>query len=176
MKKIKFLLVLIVSIILLSPQGFAWGIAAEETASNGSVMAVFAKYEGIDGESRDRDHDGWLNVVLYEHKKAGPNRRLEIMNVTVRKDKSAPALASAFREKKVFSTVKIDDVSSPGNYMRYELKNVMITSMHGTRNLNRTDMVLNFEEIKVTYNERASSGRTKSTLRYSWKVEKGESD
>jgi len=33
---------------------------------------------------------------------------------------------------------------------------------------------LNFEEIKVTYTENDSAGKSKGNVEYSWKVEEGE--
>jgi len=33
---------------------------------------------------------------------------------------------------------------------------------------------LNFEEIKVTYTENDSTGKSKGNVEYSWKVEEGE--
>ena len=37
------------------------------------------------------------------------------------------------------------------------------------------ELSLNFEEIKVTYTECDSSGKSKGNIEYSWKVEEGES-
>ena len=90
-----------------------------------------------------------------------------------------------------------------GTFYAYELKNVMITNYKVTASnplayaliapapdttmpstgpfiVQAVDapieeLSLNFEEIKVTYTECDSSGKSKGNIEYSWKVEEGES-
>ncbi len=65
----------------------------------------------------------------------------------------------------------VDVVNTRTSYLRYELKNVLITSLRkgGTRNAPTDDFSLNFEEIKVTYVEKDAAGRPATDLRYTWK-------
>ncbi len=154
MKKITFLLIFVLAFILLSSQAFG---------------AAYIKFDSVDGEADDVNHQGWIEVHSFEHQKAGPNRRLEMLRVTLVKDGAATALASAYRNKKVFASVKIDDVSSPSAYYRYELTNVMVTSYQEPGANNQFDLVLNFEEIKVTYTKIDSAGKRKDTVKYEWK-------
>ncbi len=163
MKKLTLFLIFAMSIIFLSPQGFALAITEGEASGVG-----FMKLDQVEGEAQDPDHTGWIVVLSLDHQKAGPNRRLEIMNLTVRNDSSAPALAAAFREKKVFASAIIDKPMSRATYFRYELKNVMVTSYQTAASANLGDIVvLNFEEIKVTYTE-DSAGKRKDTVVHEW--------
>jgi type VI protein secretion system component Hcp len=62
-------------------------------------------------------------------------------------------------------------------YYKYELTNVMVTSysISGTGDdIPMEDFSLNYEEIKVTYTENDSAGKSKGNVEYSWKVEEGE--
>jgi len=90
-----------------------------------------------------------------------------------------------------------------GTFYAYELKNVLITAYKVTGSnplayalitpapdailpysgpfivqavdAPMEEMSLNFEEIKVTYTECDSTGKSKGNIEYSWKVEEGES-
>jgi type VI protein secretion system component Hcp len=63
-------------------------------------------------------------------------------------------------------------------YLRYELKNVMVTSYQSTVDacgLAYDNLTLNSEEVKVTYTEIDDEGYSKGNVEWSWKVEEGES-
>ena len=64
-------------------------------------------------------------------------------------------------------------------YYRYELKNAQITHYQIGADTDgdgvpEIDMSLNFEEIKVTYTECDSEGKSKGNVEMTWKVEEGE--
>nr|WP_299162283.1 type VI secretion system tube protein Hcp [Accumulibacter sp.] len=64
-------------------------------------------------------------------------------------------------------------------YLRYELKNVMVTSIQVSASGNDEDgpprVVIgnNFEKVTVTYTEYDNAGGKKGDIEYSWKVAKG---
>ncbi|MEL6106326.1 MAG: type VI secretion system tube protein Hcp [Planctomycetota bacterium] len=160
-------------------------------------MAAYIKFDGIDGECKDKDHKGWCDLASFSqavHQPGGGNtgstrRRgdviLDDLSCAKELDKSSPKIAEAVCKGKVFPKVEIDLTASYTDagrvtYYRYELKNVLVTSYNvsgsgQSDDVPMEDFSLNFEEIKVTYTENDSKGKKKGNVEYSWKVEEGES-
>lgn len=160
-------------------------------------MAGYIKFDGIEGESVDKDHKAWINILSFGqavHQPGGgatgtARRRGDVIleDITVSKllDKSSPKIAEAVCKGKVFPKVEIELTASYNNsgrvtYYRYELKNVLVTSYNvsgaaQSEEVPAEDFSLNFEEIKVTYTENDNAGKKKGNIEYSWKVEEGES-
>jgi type VI secretion system secreted protein Hcp len=158
-------------------------------------MALFIKFDGVDGEAQDKDHKGWVDVLSFSwgiHRAGGgatgqTRRRgvATVEDVVVNKeyDKSSPKLAEAVCTGKVFPKVEIHDTTTyaenRATYLKYELKNVLVTS-HAVSGSSGGDAVptetmsLNFEEIKQTYVEYDDKGSKKGNVEMTWKVEKGE--
>jgi len=91
-------------------------------------------------------------------------------------DKSSPKLSESILTGKVFPKVEVNLGSSAGVYLAYEMTNVMITSYSiggGASQIPMEEFSLNFEEIKVTYTEYGSDGKSKGKVESSWKVEEG---
>ncbi len=159
-------------------------------------MAGYIKFDGIDGESLDKDHKGWINILSFGqaiHQPGGnatgtARRRgdviLDDIHVAKLLDKSSPKIAESVCLGKVFPKVEIELTASYTDagrvtYYRYELKNVLVTSYHvagaaQSEDVPSEDFSLNFEEIKVTYTENDSKGKKKGNVEYGWKVEEGE--
>jgi type VI secretion system secreted protein Hcp len=157
-------------------------------------MAGFIKFDGIDGESQDKDHKNWSILGSFSqalHKtgggKTGSTRRggdvqFDDLHVVKEVDKSSPKLAEAVAKGKVFPKVEIHITASYTDqgrvtYYAYELKNVQVTTYQVSgvpENRPQESMSLNFEEIKVTYTETDNAGKKKGNVEYSWKVEAAE--
>ena len=158
-------------------------------------MAVFAKYDGFDGESKDENHDKWIDVLSIDwgvHKPGGgatgQSRRrgaavVEDMTLTVEYEKSAPKLQEKCLKGEVIPKLEIEQTATYGGsratYLRYELKNVMITSYQtnasGNDEAGPPTVVVgnNFEEIKVTYTEYDDTGSSAGNVETEFQVEKG---
>jgi type VI secretion system secreted protein Hcp len=157
-------------------------------------MAGFIKFDGIDGESLDKDHSKWSDITSFSqviHKPGtgtGVNRRrgdVQLEDILVRKelDKASPKLAEAVCNGKVFPKVEIHITASYTDagrqtYYAYELKNVQVVNyaVSGATQSDAVpeeDVTLNFEEIKVTYTETDTKGKKKGKVEYSWDVEAG---
>ena len=119
----------------------------------------------------------------------GPTRRrgdviCEDIQIAKELDKASPKIAEAVCKGKVFPKVEIHLTASYTDagrvtYFKYELKNVLVTSYNISGSGQSEDVPtencsLNFEEIKVTYTEADSSGKSKGNVEYQWKVEAGE--
>jgi len=158
-------------------------------------MALFIKFDGIDGEVNDKDHKGWTDLQSFSwglHKAGagatGQTRRRGVVTVedvacTKEYDKSSPKLAEAICLGKVFPKVEIHNTATYGDgaratYLKYELKNVMVSSMHtsaagGGDAVPSDSFSLNFEEVKQTYVEYDAKGGKKGNVEMTWKVEEG---
>ena len=100
MKKIKFILFCIVSLIMLNQTGFAFGNIENDADLKSFAMATYAKFDGIDGESKVAGHRGWFKLLSVKHKKATVRQPLEIIDCTKELDTSSVDLGTAFKDKK----------------------------------------------------------------------------
>ncbi len=159
-------------------------------------MAVFAKYDGFDGESKDKNHDKWIDVLSIDwgiHKPGGgmtgQSRRrggavVEDIKLTIEYEKASPKLMEKCLKGEIIPKLELEQTANYGGsrstYLKYELKNVMVTSYQtnasGNDDAGPPTVVVgnNFEEIKVTYTEFDDKGSSKGNVETEWKVEKGE--
>jgi type VI secretion system secreted protein Hcp len=160
-------------------------------------MAAYIKFDGVDGECKDKDHKGWSDLASFGqgmHQPGGgatgaARRRgdviLDDFACSKELDKASPKIAESVCKGKVYPKVEIDVTASYTDsgrktYYRYELKNVLVTSYNisgsgQSESVPMEDFSLNFEEVKVTYTENDNKGKSKGNVEYSWKVEEGES-
>lgn len=158
-------------------------------------MAIFAKYDGIDGESKDADHDKWIDVLSadwgMEHRGAGATGKVrrrskavvDDLILTLEYEKASPKLQESCLKGKVIPKLEIEQTATYGGaratYLRYELKNVMVSSVQidaiGNDEAGPPTVVVsnNFEEVKVTYTEFADDGSSSGNIEYSWKRKQG---
>jgi type VI secretion system secreted protein Hcp len=176
--------------IALSVLSLVAAMAAVNTVA--AATAAYVKYEGVDGESKDMDHEGWIDLVaisqpLHEPgSSSAPTRRrgdvvLEDIVIEKEADKASAKLAEAVCKGKVFPKVEIHLTASDSTrttYYTYELKNVRVSSYSvggagsSEGGVPLEQISLNFEEIKVSYAQ--PRGKAKGKVETSWKVEKGE--
>jgi type VI secretion system secreted protein Hcp len=203
-----FLAVLIVVGMLVSPNVSDQAVASNESnrlpintrvlasdeippSPNGTASAYYAKYEGIDGESKDENHDKWIDVLSIDWGAqrpgagaTGQSRRrgsavVEDMTIALVYEKSAPKLQEKCLKGEIIPKLEIELTNERDDvYLKYELKNVLITSFHesGSAEIGPPTVVIgnNFEEIKITYTEYDDTGNpTGGKAETSWKVEKG---
>jgi type VI secretion system secreted protein Hcp len=142
---------------------FAW-------AAGSAQAAVFAKYDGIDGESKDANHDKWIDILAIDwgsHKPGGgatgQSRRrgdvkLEDITVTKELDKATPKLHLYCVEGRNAPVVRFDEYTKneegTDGYYIIRLVNVRVSSysVSGAASgepLPTETISLNFE--KITY-------------------------
>lgn len=158
-------------------------------------MAVFAKYDGIDGESDDDKHGKWIDVLSIDwgaHRPGsgatGQSRRrgaavVEDLTLTIEFEKSAPKLMEKCLQGEVIPKLEIELTSTYGGaratYLKYQLKNVMVTSFQtnasGSDEAGPPMVVIgnNFEEVKVTYTEFDSAGSAKGNVETTYEIDRG---
>ncbi len=160
---------------------------------------VYMKIEGMGGDSTAADdpHKDWIIIesmsarmdIAPRSVAAGatqPRTSLTHDDFVLTKsvDKASPKLAEAVCKGKVFPKVEIDLTATYGGsratYMKYELKNVRVTSYSvnasGSGDVPVENFSLNFEEVKVSYDAQGmkSKGSSGGNVESTWKVEKGE--
>ena len=160
-------------------------------------MAAYIKFDGVDGETLDKDHKAWSDILSFSQgvsqpggSATGATRRrgdaiLDDVSVSKELDKSSPKIAESVCKGKVYPKVEIHLTASYTDagrttYYAYELKNVLVTSYNisgsgQSEDVPTEQISMNFEEIKVTYTECDSKGGKKGNVEYSWKVEEAES-
>lgn len=160
-------------------------------------MAWYAKFDGVDGSSKQKDHDKWVSVAscnMGGHKaggggtgvgRVGGKMHLEDISLGIISDKATPKLLEAAVKGKVFKTVEIHGTATYGDsgeqtYLAVKLENVQITSYQlGVLDNNAaTDdmsLSLNFEKYKTTFTEYGKDGAKGGNVEFEWKVEEGES-
>ena len=157
--------------------------------------AAFAKFDGIDGESKDANHENWIDLIAIQESiripgaaADGSTRRRGAPNfddivLTKLLDKSSVKLREKLAQGAIIPLLEIELTTTFGGarttYFRYELKNVQITSFSldasGDEGVPVTEVIsVNFEEIKWTYTEFDDTGSSKGNVEATWKVEQAE--
>lgn len=133
--------------------------------------AGYIKFDGIVGESHDKDHKEWIDLVgvsfavTRAQTTAYSGRRTESpipheVTVTKELDKSSPKIAEALTTDKKFSRVMVHLTESIGNvgqtpYYSIEMGNVLVTgyNMETTNSVSlpREVIDLSFTQIKWRY-------------------------
>lgn len=159
-------------------------------------MAGYLKIDGIEGESVDKGHEKWINLLsvsqgLSRPMKAGASgstrqrASVDLGDVVLVKelDSSTPKLIHALCDGKNFKEVLIDLCTSTGGdgrvpYYQWKLEQVFITSydVSGAATdggVPTESMSLNFEKIHWTYDKMGKDGKSQGKVPASWDVEKG---
>ena len=157
-------------------------------------MAIFVKYDGVDGESADANHDKWIDVLSIDWGSSKPgggatgqSRRrgsviVEDMRLTMEFEKSTPKLLEKLNMGEVIPKVEIEQTANYGGsratYLKYTLTNVQVTAFDVNASGNdesppTVTIANNFEEYKVTYTEYDSEGNKGGNVETTWKVKKG---
>ena len=158
--------------------------------------AAFIKFDGVDGESKDQDHQGWSDLSSFRQVQikpggtmSGASRRrgdviLEDITCTKELDKASPKIAEAVCKGTVFAKVEIQLTASYTGagrvtYYKYELSNCWVThyAISGSGQAEEVpteEFKIAFEEMTVTYTEHDSAGTPLGTTSYKWIVDGGE--
>lgn len=135
--------------------------------------AGFLKFDGIDGEATDKNHDKWIDVISIDWGAAKPStsatgERLMrpeygaggppgsgpgTLTITKRVDRASPALSRRKQKKRRMEKVIVDAKGggARATYIKYELTNVMITSYTTSGSgANMTETItLNYQKIRA---------------------------
>ena len=159
-------------------------------------MAGFAKFDGVDGESTDVQHEAWVNFLTFDwgvSRPGGPtgqSRRrgsvvVDDVVLVFEYEQAMPTLLDRCLRGQVLPKVEIELTSTFGDaretYLRYELTNVMVSSYRVSASGDdaadppTVSLSINFEEIKVTYTKRDAQGAVVGTVETKYAREKASS-
>lgn len=158
--------------------GPAWSRSAERS---GSTVAVFLKIQGIDGESADSGHKGWIDVDSFTYsvsRPAGSTEPADHRGITLNKavDKSTPYLYAHCSAGQPLEEVVVEIVSTDADSIgiqEYRLRNATVTSINTSVGANATRtterLALHYESITWTYvRVDPASGSVVSELTMQW--------
>ena len=166
-------------------------VVSDEVPGN-SYMGYFAKYDGVDGESDDGNHGKWVDIISIDWGAqkpgggaTGASRRrgaaiIEDLTITMEYEKASPKLQEKCLKGEVIPKLEIELTrmfpAGQATYLRYELKNVMVTSFDfsGIEESGERPILTvnnNFEEVKVTYTEYDEDGKSQGNVEFEYKVE-----
>lgn len=157
---------------------------------------IYAKFDGIDGESTDAGHDKWLDVISFNH---GLSQQMSAMGqgsgrTGGRSDFAPVTLVSAVDK----STVKLNQHCANGKhidkveinfclateeqhvYLKYELEHVVISNINidggsgGDKPM--VSMSLSFSKIKWEYTPIDHNGKKGASEKANWNLEKNISE
>ena len=169
----------------------AFVIAAVLCFSGTAAAAAYIKFDGIEGEAKDKDHKKWSDLASFAQEMLQPGSgtgairkkgkvSINPMVFTKELDKSSPKIAEALLKGTVFPRVTIHLTASFTDagrvvYYEYILKNVTVTSYKIAGSGQSEDVpveqfALSFGEITVKYTEHDNAGKSKGTIEYTWKV------
>ena len=159
-------------------------------------MAGFAKFEGIDGESTDAQHEGWVNFRSFDWGVAQPrgangqSRRrgavlVDDVVLVFEYEQAMPKLLDSCLRGQHLPTVEIELTTTFGGarktYLRYELTNVMVASYQVNASGDNesepptVNLTISFEKIKVTYTKFDAAGGVGGTVVTDYARERGPS-
>ncbi len=153
-------------------------VGAFAVLASGAATAapIYMKFEGVDGESAAADHRAWIEIESYSLgsnslpaspaapspagiAKIGPGT----LSFSKKIDKSSPVLQKSAAAGKVFQNVSLDILKPGGGntYLKYELKNVMISSysLGGGGAVPSDHATINFGSAELKYAAQKSSSR-----------------
>lgn len=143
----------------------------------------YARYDGIDGEALDKDHNKWIDILEYEwgvrrrQARTGSSRRraaavVEPFIMTFEYEKASPKLLEKCHRGEVIPKLEVELTATYGGarvtYLKYEMKNVSCSAYHVAGSASGYAPMVEiknvFEEIKVTYTEYDSEGSSKGNV------------
>lgn len=157
--------------------------------SANTMAAGYLKFEGIDGESKDAEHEGWIDLDSYQwgmtrpsSGATGQSRRrgsatIEDLTFTHELDTASLRLAEVLATGEVIPRVELhlheglseQRVDEP--YLLYRLSNVMVTSYHidwKSDDRPTENISINFERLEMVYTPVEGE-----PVDWSWDVEGG---
>jgi len=171
----------------------------EKPSDDGAVLSspaydMFLKIEGVPGESTDKNHEEWIEILSYNHGVSQPVSGVESasgvrtaercdhqdFSVVKTLDKASPKLALFCSNGQHITEVILVLCCADGDksqYMEYKMTNVIISSVSvggsaGTEIVPVEEVTFNYGRIEWTYTEHDPvTGKAKGDVKAYWDVE-----
>jgi type VI secretion system secreted protein Hcp len=142
------------------------------------AVDMFLKLDGVDGESKDEKHKGWIDIFAFSvnlqnqgagHYGGGSGAgKASISDISISKqvDKSSATLYKFCYQGKHIKTGNIIMRKAAGDaaleYLKYDLDEVVITNVATSESagggIAQESISLNFSKVKMTYDMQADTG------------------
>ncbi len=146
------------------------------TTPTPQAVDMFLKIEGVDGESANAAHKGWIEIQSWSWGVSQPStggfgggaatgRLVGHVTVVKRIDKATPLLFKRCSDGTVLAlaTVELARPNGGPTYLKYELKEVLVSSIaHGDVDgdgVPEETVTLDFTGVKLTYTQLDASGK-----------------
>lgn len=167
----------------------AWALPVQaQLDARVAAVDMFIKVEGIDGEAQDKDHEGWIDILSYDHSitietitgggggAAAPQH--EPIRFVKRIDKSSLPLWDKLNRGEVLRTVNIEFVETGAArflFLRVDLEEAYVTSysvsgQSGDRPIE--EIALTYTRITLTYWPQNPDGTPGTPIVVGWDVSK----
>lgn len=154
-----------------------------------AAIDMFLHIEGIDGESQDRDHARWIDVLAFSEGMSSPatthvgggggTARVNVSDLSVTKylDSSSPFIRQQLASGKHIPTATLvvrKAGPDPLIFFKIELFDVILTSvsMGGSGGEDRMteNITINFSKIKWTYTPQKADGSGGAAIPATWDI------
>jgi type VI secretion system secreted protein Hcp len=143
------------------------------------ALDAFMQIDGIKGESTDKDHKDWIELLSFSHAVqqptsatassagGGTTEKANHGDIVVTKvvDKTSPELFKLCSEGKHVKKIEFRFNRSAGDgkrviYLKYELENVVVSNvaLSGAGDLPREEIAFNYGKIRMTYDKQDRAG------------------
>jgi type VI secretion system secreted protein Hcp len=157
------------------------------------MFDCFIKIDGIEGESADDKHTGWIEVLLYDTSisqkdsstassvggASAERADFGTFNFTKELDKASPKLALACADGTHINTIVLEICRAGGDklkFMEYKLTNCIICDVHTTGaggDLPFEILKISFGKIEWSYvQQKRASGGAAGNIAAGWNLEK----
>ncbi len=141
----------------------------ERTRSAGIALRIFLRIEGVEGESLDAAHKGWIDIQSFSWGATGASATtssaLQDLHLVANTSKATAALLDALGKGARYQTVMLSVVrvgpDKPVEYLTYTLRDVAVSSfqMGASTAASTTDQFsLSYRSLEIAYREQKPDG------------------
>lgn len=141
---------------------------------------IFIKIDNINGESKDAQHTGWIDVISYswgvQRFSAGKSTpQYRHLTVHAHIDKATPAMILYASNGNKIRKVELSVCKAGGSaieYYRITLESTFIAEvlMHDDGEMENVEYVFEADKVKIQYWEQSSAGGKAAETRSGWDI------
>jgi type VI secretion system secreted protein Hcp len=135
---------------------------------------AFVNIGSIKGESTDKSHAGWINVISYNFKGGPPDTGGQVghgeLVIVKQVDTSSPALKQTCASGRSMPVVTFDVLRKDGKpgFIKYTFQNAVIRSVTPSGSGGTESISLNYGSVAWTYTQYKETGGSKAKLPGTW--------
>ncbi|YCM42308.1 type VI secretion system tube protein Hcp [Verrucomicrobiaceae bacterium 227] len=146
-------------------------------ATESTEAAAYIKFDGVDGEAKDSQFEGYLKVEFFKVEIDGATERegpvLKDLVISLPMEKSSPTLMLACATGKILKNASLVLTKTTGEgeeaiFVKIELNNVIVSSYSSSGKANEVptdEITLGYTEVEWTYVVHGENGAVKDTIK-----------